>query len=252
VHECPSDLTGQTAVVTGASRGVGYAIAVGLLRAGADVVTLQRADPGPELEAAAGARGRRLTHHSVDLASEASIREVTENVLADQQVDILVNNAGAQMRNNAIDFPLGDLDATMNINFRAVFQLCQAFGAPMVERRRGKIINLASMLSFQGGVRTSAYAASKGAVVQLTKALCNEWAARGVNVNAVAPGYLATEMTEALRADPTRSQEISARIPAARWGTPGDVVGPVVFLASAAADYVNGAVIPVDGGWLAR
>ena len=188
----------------------------------------------------------------MDLASETSIRDVAETVLAEQPVDILVNNAGAQMRNDAIDFPLGDLDATMNINVRAVFQLCQIFGAPMVERRRGKIINLASMLSFQGGYRTSAYAASKGAVVQLTKALCNEWAAHGVNVNAIAPGYLATEMTEALRADATRSREISARIPAARWGTPSDVVGPVVFLASNAADYVNGAVIPVDGGWLAR
>jgi 2-deoxy-D-gluconate 3-dehydrogenase len=252
VHECQCDLTGQTAVVTGASRGIGSAIAEGFLRAGADVVTLQRAKPGTELEGVASDCGRRLTHHSVDLASEASIQEAAETVLAEQPVDILVNNAGAQMRNDAIDFPLGDLDATMNINVRAVFQLCQVFGAAMVERGRGKIINLASMLSFQGGYRTSAYAASKGAVVQLTKALCNEWAAHGVNVNAVAPGYLATEMTEALRADATRSREISARIPAGRWGTPSDVVGPVVFLASNAADYVHGAVIPVDGGWLAR
>jgi 2-dehydro-3-deoxy-D-gluconate 5-dehydrogenase len=252
VHECQSELTGQTAVVTGASRGIGYALAEGLLRAGADIVTLQRTKPEPELEAAASARSRRLTHHSVDLASESSIREAVEKVLAERPVDILVNNAGAQMRNDAIDFPLEDLDATMNINLRAVFQLCQLFGAPMVERGRGKIINLASMLSFQGGVRTSAYAASKGAVVQLTKALCNEWAAHGVNINAVAPGYLATDMTEALRTDTTRSREILARIPAARWGSPDDVVGPVVFLASSAADYVNGSVIPVDGGWLAR
>jgi 2-dehydro-3-deoxy-D-gluconate 5-dehydrogenase len=252
VHECGCDLTGRTAVVTGASRGIGNAIAQGLLRAGADVVTLQRAKPVTELESVASANGRRLTHHSVDLASEASIREVAEGVLAEQQVDILVNNAGTQIRNDASEFPLADLDATMSINVRAVFQLCQVFGAPMVERGRGKIVNLASMLSFQGGYRTSAYAASKGAVVQLTKALCNEWAAHGVNVNAVAPGYLATDMTEALRADTARSQEISARIPAARWGAPDDVAGPVVFLASAAADYVNGAVIPVDGGWLAR
>ncbi|WP_006246508.1 SDR family oxidoreductase [Mycolicibacterium tusciae] len=252
MHECGCDLTGRTAVVTGASRGIGQAIAQGLLRAGADVVTLQRAKPGTELEGVASARGRRLTHHSVDLASEASIQEAVANVLAAQPIDILVNNAGAQIRNEAIDFGLGDLDTTMNINVRAVFQLCQLFGAPMIERGRGKIINLASMLSFQGGYRTSAYAASKGAVVQLTKALCNEWAARGVNVNAVAPGYLATEMTEALRADATRSQEISARIPASRWGAPSDVAGPVVFLASDAAAYVHGAVIPVDGGWLAR
>lgn len=252
MHECGSDLTGRTAVVTGASRGIGSAIAQGFLRAGADVVTLQRADPGPELEEAASAADRRLTHHSVDLTNEASIREVAVDVLAAHPVDILVNNAGTQIRNEAVDFALDDLDATMNINLRAVFQLCQVFGASMVERGRGKIINLASMLSFQGGYRTSAYAASKGAVVQLTKALCNEWAGHGVNVNAVAPGYLSTEMTEALRADTARSQEISARIPAGRWGTPEDLVGPVVFLASNAADYIHGAVIPVDGGWLAR
>jgi 2-deoxy-D-gluconate 3-dehydrogenase len=252
VHEHQCDLTGQTAVVTGASRGIGSAIAQGLLRAGADVVTLQRTTPGHELEQAAGAAGRRLAHHSADLASEASIREVAADVLATHSVDILVNNAGTQIRNDAVDFALDDLDATMNINLRAVFQLCQEFGAPMVERGRGKIINLASMLSFQGGYRTSAYAASKGAVVQLTKALCNEWAGHGVNVNAVAPGYLATDMTEALRADAERTQEISTRIPAGRWGIPEDLVGPVVFLASDAADYVNGAVIPVDGGWLAR
>jgi len=252
VHECGCDLTGQTAVVTGASRGIGSAIARGLLRGGADVVTLQRAKPGTELEDVASAAGRRLTHYGVDLAAEESIQDVAESVLAEAQVDILVNNAGTQIRGEAVDFPLDDLDATMDINVRAVFQLCQLFGAPMVERRRGKIVNLASMLSFQGGIRTPAYAASKGAVVQLTKALCNEWAAHGVNVNAVAPGYLATDMTEALRADSSRNQEISARIPAARWGTPDDVAGPVVFLASAAADYVNGAVIPVDGGWLVR
>lgn len=252
MRERQCDLTGQTAVVTGASRGIGSAIAQGFLRAGADVVTLQRANPSPDLEQAAAAAERRLTHHSVDLASETSISEVAADVLAGNPVDILVNNAGAQIRNDAVDFALDDLDATMNINLRAVFQLCQVFGAPMVERGRGKIINLASMLSFQGGYRTSAYAASKGAVVQLTKALCNEWAGHGVNVNAVAPGYLATEMTEALRADSARNQEISARIPAGRWGTPDDLVGPVVFLASDVADYINGAVIPVDGGWLAR
>jgi 2-deoxy-D-gluconate 3-dehydrogenase len=252
VPDCQCDLTGQTAVVTGASRGIGSALAEGLLRAGADVVTLQRANPGAALEAVASANGRRLTHQGVDLASEASIQEAVENVLTEGPVDILVNNAGAQMRNDAIDFALSDLDATMAINLRAVFQLCQAFGAPMVERGRGKIINLASVLSFQGGYRTPAYAASKGAVVQFTKALCNEWAAHGVNINAVAPGYLATDMTEALRADATRSREISSRIPAARWGTPDDVVGPVVFLASKAADYVHGVVLPVDGGWLAR
>jgi 2-dehydro-3-deoxy-D-gluconate 5-dehydrogenase len=246
------DLSGSTAVVSGASRGIGAAVAAGLLRAGADVVALQRGAPGPELSAVAEAHNRRLTHLSVDLGSTASVSDAVEQVLARETVDILVNNAGSQIRGESVDFAVSDFDAVLDVNLRAVFQLCQGFGAPMLNRGRGKIINLASLLSFQGGYRVAAYAASKGAVAQLTKALCNEWAARGVNVNAVAPGYLETDMTEALSADPVRNQEISVRIPSGRWGRPEDVVGPVVFLASNAANYVHGAVIPVDGGWMAR
>jgi 2-deoxy-D-gluconate 3-dehydrogenase len=246
------DLTGLTAAVTGASRGIGGAVAAGLLRAGADVVTLQRGIAAPELSDVAEAHGRRVSHQGVDLASPNSISDAVEQVLERQSVDILVNNAGAQIRGESVDFAMSDLDTLLNVNLRAVFQLCQEFGAPMLDRGRGKIINLASLLSFQGGVRVAGYAASKGAVAQLTKALCNEWASHGVNVNAVAPGYLETEMTEALSSDPVRNEQISVRIPAGRWGRPEDIVGPVVFLASSAADYVHGIVMPVDGGWMAR
>jgi 2-deoxy-D-gluconate 3-dehydrogenase len=246
------DLTGLTAAVTGASRGIGGAVAAGLLRAGADVVTLQRGNPAQELSDVAEAHGRRVTHQSIDLASPESIADAVEQVLERQPVDILVNNAGAQIRGESVDFAMSDLDTLLDVNLRAVFQLCQGFGAPMLERGRGKVINLASLLSFQGGVQVAGYAASKGAVAQLTKALCNEWASHGVNVNAIAPGYLETEMTEALFVDPVRNEQISVRIPAGRWGRPDDIVGPVVFLASSAADYVHGVVMPVDGGWMAR
>jgi 2-deoxy-D-gluconate 3-dehydrogenase len=246
------DLTGLTAAVTGASRGIGAAVASGLLRAGADVVTLQRGTPAPEIADVAEAHGRRASHQTVDLASPESISDAVEQVLGRQPVDILVNNAGMQIRGDTVDFGMADLDTLLDVNLRAVFALCQQFGAPMLARGRGKVINLASLLSFQGGVRVAGYAASKGAVAQLTKALCNEWASYGVNVNAVAPGYLETEMTEALSADPVRSEQISVRIPAGRWGTPDDIVGPVVFLASSASDYVHGVVMPVDGGWMAR
>ncbi|MGB3352006.1 MAG: SDR family oxidoreductase [Mycobacterium sp.] len=252
MSDSPFELTGRTAVVTGASRGIGYALAAGLMRAGADVITLQRADPGSDLHSVAAQHRRRLTHHSIDLASEESVAAAVASVLADDTVDILVNNAGTQIRHDSVDYPLEDFDTMLAVNLRSVFQLCQGFGAPMVRRGRGKIINLASLLSFQGGYRVPAYAAAKGAVAQLTKALCNEWAIHGVNVNAVAPGYVTTDMNEALIADTARHEAISTRIPAGRWGTPDDMVGAVLFLASTAADYVHGAVIPVDGGWLAR
>ncbi|MGC0362491.1 2-deoxy-D-gluconate 3-dehydrogenase [Rhodococcus sp. 27YEA15] len=246
------DLSDRTAVVTGASRGIGLAVAAGLLRAGADVVAFQRGELAPELQALAAQHGRTITNRFVDLSSEESIAEAIEATLARHQVDILVNNAGTQIRHDATEFPLADFDSVMNVNLRSVFQLCQGFGAPMLERGHGKIVNLASLLSYQGGFRVPAYAASKGAIAQLTKALCNEWAGRGVNVNAVAPGYIETEMNEALIADAERSQQISVRIPAGRWGSGEDMVGAVVYLSSRAADYVHGIVIPVDGGWLAR
>ena len=248
----PFDLNGKTAAVTGASRGIGLGIALGLIRAGANVVALQRGPLAPELVVAAQEANVSASAVQMDLASEESIAAATAEALTSREVDILVNNAGTQIRHDAIEFPLADFDRVMAINTRAVFQLCQGFAAPMVERGAGKIINLASLLTFQGGLRVPAYAASKGAVAQLTKALCNEWAPLGVNVNAVAPGYIATDMNEALLADAQRNKQISVRIPAARWGTGDDLAGAVVFLASPAADYIHGVVLPVDGGWLAR
>ncbi len=173
-------------------------------------------------------------------------------VLAERRVDILVNNAGTQDRYPAAEFPLSAWDEVVAVNLRAVFQLCQIFGRPMLERGEGKIVNLASLLSFQGGLNVIAYAASKGGVAQLTKALCNEWSGRGVNVNAIAPGYMQTDMNAALLDDAVRLEQLSVRIPAGRWGTPADVGNAAVFLASPAAAYVHGQVLAVDGGWLAR
>ena len=248
----PFDLTGRTAAITGASRGIGQATARALLKAGADVIALQRSSVSAELEETAARLGRRIDTIAVDLTSEESIAGAITAALAASEVHILVNNAGTQIRHDAVEFPLADFDTVMQVNTRAVFQLCQGFGAPMLERGEGKIVNLASMLTFQGGFRVPAYAASKGAVGQLTKALSNEWAGRGVNVNAVAPGYFATDMNEALLADGNRSAQILERIPAGRWGKPDDLTGGVVFLSSRAADYIHGTILPIDGGWLGR
>ncbi|WP_432483234.1 glucose 1-dehydrogenase [Kineococcus esterisolvens] len=248
----PFDLTGRTAVVTGGGRGLGLGISTSLLRAGADVVVLGRNSPAAELAQEAERSGRRLHHHAVDLADPDAAAATAAAVLAEHRVDVLVNNAGTQERHPAVDFPLDAFDRVLEVNLRAVFQLCQLFGAPMLERGEGRVVNIASLLSFQGGVTVPAYAASKGAVAQLTKALCNEWAGRGVGVNALAPGYMATDMNEALLADPVRREQLSVRIPAGRWGTPQDVGDAVVFLASPAAAYVHGHVLAVDGGWLAR
>ncbi|WP_159803193.1 SDR family oxidoreductase [Arthrobacter zhaoguopingii] len=248
----PFDLTGRTAAITGASRGIGRATARALLEAGADVIALQRSAVSIELEETAARLGRRIDTVPVDLTSEESIARAIAAALAASEVHILVNNAGTQIRHDAVEFPLADFDTVMQVNTRAVFQLCQGFGAPMLERGEGKIVNLASMLTFQGGFRVPAYAASKGAVGQLTKALSNEWAGRGVNVNAVAPGYFATDMNEALLADGNRSAQILERIPAGRWGKPDDLTGGVVFLSSRAADYIHGTILPIDGGWLGR
>ncbi|RJU00889.1 SDR family oxidoreductase [Arthrobacter frigidicola] len=248
----PFDLTGRTAAITGASRGIGQATARALLEAGADVIALQRSAVSAELEETAARLGRRIETVPVDLTSEESIAGAITAALAASEVHILVNNAGTQIRHDAVEFPLADFDTVMQVNTRAVFQLCQGFGAPMLARGEGKIVNLASMLTFQGGFRVPAYAASKGAVGQLTKALSNEWAGRGVNVNAVAPGYFATDMNEALLADGNRSAQILERIPAGRWGKPDDLTGGVVFLSSRAADYIHGTILPIDGGWLGR
>ncbi|WP_200330603.1 SDR family oxidoreductase [Leucobacter sp. L43] len=242
-------LTGRTAVVTGASRGIGEAVAAALLQSGADVTTFQRGPNSDALRAIADASGRPLAHVAVDFADPNSVDAAIDRVGA---VDILVNNAGTQIRHDAVDFPLGDFERVLAVNVNAVFQLSQGFGAGMVERGTGKIVTLASLLTFQGGLRVPAYAASKGAVAQLVKALSNEWAGRGVNVNAVAPGYVETEMNEALLADPVRFAQLSDRIPAGRWGSPQDIASAVVFLCTPYAEYIHGAVLPVDGGWLAR
>jgi len=248
----PFELTGRTAVVTGGGRGLGLGISNALLAAGADVVVLQRtALPAGLLEHAASL-GRAVHLYPVDLADREAIAATARQVLAEHRVDILVNNAGTQDRYPAADFPLEAWDRVIDVNLHAVFQLCQLFGRPMLERRDGKIVNLASLLSFQGGLTVPAYAASKGAVAQLTKSLCNEWSSQGVNVNAVAPGYMATDMNAALLADPVRLDQLSARIPAGRWGEPEDIGDVVVFLASPASAYVHGQVLAVDGGWMAR
>jgi 2-deoxy-D-gluconate 3-dehydrogenase len=248
----PFDLSGRTAVVTGASKGIGLGIATGLVNAGASLVGLQRSPLPAELVRLGEERGSTVQHLPVDLSDESAVAAAIDGALALGDVDILVNNAGTQIRHDAVEFPLSDFDTVLAINMRAVFQLCQGFAPAMLERGWGRIVNITSVLSFQGGYRVPAYAASKGAVTQLTKALSNEWVGRGVTVNAVAPGYIDTEMNVALIADPERNAQISARIPAGRWGTGDDLAGAVVFLSSDAAGYVSGIVLPVDGGWLAR
>jgi len=245
-------LAGRTAVVTGASRGIGTAVASVLMSAGADVIALQRSSPGVELRRASTRVQRSLTHQEVDLADQRSIAQAVERITAEHRVDILVNNAGLQIRHDSIEFPIDEFDRVLAVNTSAVFQLSQAFGRGMLERGSGKIVALASLLSFQGGLRVPAYAASKGAVAQLVKALSNEWAGRGVNVNAVAPGYVATEMNEALMNDPDRYRQLSERIPAGRWAQPEDIARAVGFLCTPYADYIHGTVLPVDGGWLGR
>ncbi|WP_166845422.1 glucose 1-dehydrogenase [Isoptericola sp. BMS4] len=245
-------LSGRTAVVTGGGRGLGAGVTTALLTAGADVVVLARRDPPAELVEAARDLGRTLEFVPVDLVDADAVDAAADEVLARREVDVLVNNAGVQERHPAAEFPLDAWDRVLDVNLRVVLQLTQRFGRPMLARGAGAVINMASLLSFQGGLNVAAYAASKGGVAQLTKALANEWAGRGVRVNAVAPGYMATEMNEALLADPVRLEQLSARIPAGRWGTPEDVGDVVVFLASPAAGYVHGQVLAVDGGWMGR
>jgi 2-deoxy-D-gluconate 3-dehydrogenase len=232
-------LDGRTALVTGGNRGLGQACARALAEAGAAVTVLGRKPPTFDTDFVA-----------CDLAT-ATPAELTATV-DEVRPDILVNNAGVIRRGLAVEVDPADWDEVLAVDLSAVFHLCRAAGRHMLAAGGGKIINVASMLSFQGGLRVPAYAAAKHAVAGLTKALANEWAAHGVNVNAVAPGYMATDNTSALRGDPARSAEILTRIPAGRWGTPDDLAGAVVFLASDAARYVHGTILPVDGGWLAR
>lgn len=245
-------LQGKVALVTGGSRGLGRAMAVGLAAAGADVAVVGRKREQGVVDEIA-ATGRRGEFVEFDLANVDGLGGLVAEVERRLgPIDILLNNAGVQSRHKAVDFPRRDWDFVIGVNMSAVFFLCQAVGRGMVARKAGKIVNIASLLSFQGGVTVPAYAAAKGAVAQFTKALSNEWASQGVNVNCIAPGYMDTEMNIALMADPTRSRQIMERIPAGRWGKPEDMVGAAIYLASGASDYVNGTTLVVDGGWLGR
>ena len=245
-------LSGRVALVTGANTGLGQAIAVALAGAGADIVAVGRTEP-KDTQASVQSLGRRFLAVHADLADTSVVPAVVESALSEfGQLDILVNNAGIIRRSDAVDFTEADWDAVVDVNLKSAFFLTQAVGRHMIQAGRGKVINIASMLSFQGGIRVASYTASKSAIAGITRLLANEWAAKGVNVNAIAPGYFATSNTTALRADENRNRDILARIPAARWGQPEDLGGAAVFLASPASDYVHGAIIPVDGGWLAR
>jgi 2-deoxy-D-gluconate 3-dehydrogenase len=246
------DLSGSTAVVTGANTGLGQAIAVALAEAGASIVAVGRSSMA-ETEAAVRRNGGAIRSVHADLSTLEPIGHVVEEATEGGRVDILVNNAGIIRRADAVDYTEADWDAVMNVNLKSVFFLTQAFARRMLaDGQGGKVINVASLLSFQGGIRIPAYTASKSGLAGLTRLLACEWAARGINVNAIAPGYFETNNTQALREDPDRSAQILARIPAGRWGRPSDIGGAAVFLASSAADYVHGTVLPVDGGWLAR
>ena len=251
------DLSGKTAIVTGANTGIGQGIAVALAQAGADIAVVARSDVS-ETVGMIEAAGRRALTIEADLSSiEPCQRIVEETVAGLGRVDILVNNAGIIRREDALDFSEEDWDAVVDTNMKVLFFLCQAAGRHMTQwssqdGTRGKIVNIASMLTFQGGIRVPSYTASKSGVGGLTKLLANEWAPKGINVNAIAPGYIATNNTAALQADETRNRQIMERIPEGRWGDPADIGGAAVFLASSAADYVQGHILAVDGGWLAR
>jgi 2-deoxy-D-gluconate 3-dehydrogenase len=245
-------LTDRTALVTGARTGIGRAVAVALAGAGANVVLLGHGGDFSPVQREIEAYGRSADVVSVDLSAPREVAAAAADILAHRQIDILVNNAGIIRRSAAAEHSLDDWRAVMAVNLDSVFELTKAVGAPMVRRRAGKIITIASLLSFQGGIRVAAYTASKHAVAGLTKTLSNEWAASNVQVNAIAPGYVETDNTAALRADERRHQEILDRIPAGRWASPGDLAGAAVFLAGSASDYVTGHVLAVDGGWLAR
>ncbi|KAI0066792.1 NAD(P)-binding protein [Artomyces pyxidatus] len=253
------DLAGQTVLITGATRGIGAACALALAEAGASVCLVLR-PPGdhalPNLDTlnAIRARGARAEYVLCDLADLHAVKGVFQNALDTMggPIDILVNCAGIQRRSPSVDFSESDWDDVLDVNLKSVWLLSQAAGRHMLPRRHGKIVNFCSLLTFQGGLTVPAYAAAKGALGQLTKALANEWSAHNVQVNAICPGYIATDMNEKLLADPVRMRQISERIPAGRWGAPNDFAGPVVFLASKASQYVCGELLVVDGGWMGR
>ncbi|MHA0328565.1 2-dehydro-3-deoxy-D-gluconate 5-dehydrogenase KduD [Sphingomonas melonis] len=248
----PFDLSGRVAVVTGANTGIGQAIAIALAQAGADVALVGRT-PAEDTAAAIRDLGRRGLIVSADLSSIEPVQRIVDETVAGLGgLDILVNNAGIIRRADAVDFTEADWDAVVDTNLKSVFFLCQAAGRHMIAQGRGRIINIASMLTFQGGIRVPSYTASKSGIGGLTKLLANEWAKHGLSVNAIAPGYIATNNTAALQADEARNVAILDRIPAGRWGDAADLGGAAVFLASDAAAYVQGHILAVDGGWLAR
>jgi 2-deoxy-D-gluconate 3-dehydrogenase len=248
----PFDLSGKVAVVTGANGGIGQAIALALAAAGANIAAVGRT-PAEETVAQVQALGRDARMIAADLVTIAPVQRIVDETVATLGgLDILVNNAGIIRRADATEFTEADWDAVIDTNLKSVFFLCQAAGRHMIAQGGGKIINIASMLSFQGGIRVPSYTASKSGVGGLTRLLANEWAAKGVNVNAIAPGYIATNNTAALQGDEARNKAIVDRIPAGRWGAASDLGGAAVFLASCASDYVHGHILAVDGGWLAR
>lgn len=248
------NLKGKTAIITGGAQGLGKGMVEAFCEAGVTVAIWDISDKVTDVAKELCDKGYKAIGIKVNLGDRKDVEAKFEETIKklDGRLDILLNDAGVQRRHLCEEFPLEDWDFVMNINLNAVFQMCQLAGRVMIKQGKGKIINLASMLSFFGGYTVPAYAASKGAVAQLTKALCNEWASKGININAMAPGYMATDMNTKLIADEGRNSEITARIPAHRWGTPADMAGPALFLASSASDYLNGAIIPVDGGYLVR
>lgn len=247
------DLTGKVALVTGARRGIGLAMARALASAGADIIAVSaQIESGSMVQEVVQAQGRICRVLRCDLSKREETKRLAAQVLASGEVDILVNNAGTIKRSPAAEHSDDDWDHVLEVDLTAPFVLARELARPMMQRGYGKIIFTASMLSFQGGINVPSYTAAKSGVVGLTKALSNEWSARGVNVNAIAPGYIATDNTQSLQDDPDRSAAILDRIPAGRWGRADDLAGATVFLASAGSDYVNGIVLPVDGGWLGR
>ena len=248
-------LDGKTALVTGCSRGIGKAMALGLAEAGADVIGVSSSlkKSGSQIEEEVVKRGKRFWGYQCDFSNRTDLRRFIKSTQQNHsQIDILVSNAGTFYRSPATDHHDDEWDRVMEVNLNSHFILAREIGKGMVKRGQGKIIFTASLLTFQGGILVPSYAASKGAIGQLTMALANEWAGKGVNVNAIAPGYITTDMTDALQKDPVRSKSILERIPQGRWGEPEDFKGPVVFLASEASKYVNGSILVVDGGWMGR
>lgn len=244
-------IDGRIAVVTGGTKGIGKAIALALAEAGADIAVVSRS-PHQDIEKAVLALGRRYMHHAADLTKRDQTKGVIPDVLEKMgDVNILVNNAGIIRRSPAAEYAESDWDATLEIDLTAAFILSQAAGRSMLKKGKGKIINIASVLTFQGGLNVTAYAVSKHGIAGLTKALANDWAGKGVNVNGIAPSFFVTEFTEALQRDPDRSKSITGRTPAGRWGETTDIAGAALFLASPASDYIHGVILPVDGGWMA-